>query len=348
MAFYPEPMAGARKDGAFPGLEGGSAPGGRWRGWVARAVRLLRPLSRSKPVRVVRNYGRNRGPLLAAGLSFHATFAAFAAVWLGLSIGGLVVGSDPALLEAVLEFIDRSVPGLIDMGSGGAIERAVLQEARVIGWTGAVAAAGLFWTALGWLAAARAAIRTIFGLSRTKRNPFLLRLQDAGLALGLGLAVLVSSAITVVGTQALGLFRPYLTSAVVEVAAAAVGLVVTFAFDAAVLVGLFRVLAGIRIPARRLAGGAFAGAVALTGLKALGGQLLVGAARNPLLASFAVIVGLMIWFNLVSQVVLMAASWVAVGARDDGVQLGEAAPSGRPAPYLETSSRAERRARRSR
>lgn len=302
-------------------------------------MRVLRPLARSRPVRVVRNYGRNRGPLLAAGLSFHATFAAFAAVWLGLAIGGLVVGSDPALREAVLEFIDRSVPGLIDMGSGGAIERSVLQEIRVIGWTGAVAAAGLLWTALGWLAAARAAIRTIFGLSRTNRNPFLLRLQDAGLGLGLGIAVLVSSAITVVGTQALGLFQPYLTSSAAEVAAAALGLTVTFAFDTLVLVSLFRLLAGITIPARRLLGGALVGAVALTVLKALGGQLLVGAARNPLLASFAVIVGLMIWFNLVSQVVLMAASWVAVGARDDGVPLGEEVPTDRPSPYLERPSR---------
>src|SRR5690606_41792809 len=172
---------------------------------------------------------------------------------------------------------------------------------------------------------------------------FLLRLQDAGLGLGLGIAVLVSSAITVVGTQALGLFQPYLTSSAAEVAAAALGLPVPSPFDTLVLVSLSWLLAGIAIPARRLLGGALVGAVALTVLKALGGQLLVGAARNPLLASFAVIVGLMIWFNLVSQVVLMAASWVAVGARDDGVPLGEEAPADRPSPYLERPSRDARR-----
>ena len=65
------------------------------------------------------------------------------------------------------------------------------------------------------------------------------------------------------------------------------------------------------------------GAAGLAVLKILGSRLLIGAGNNPLLASFAVIIGLMIWFNLISQVVLIAASWVAVGARDDGVEVDE-------------------------
>src|SRR5690606_41587239 len=94
-AVYPTPMAGARKDRGFAGPEGEAAPGPRGRGWAARTVRVLRPLARSKPVRVVRNYGRNRGPLLAAGLSFHATFAASAAAWLGPAMGGRARRSGP-------------------------------------------------------------------------------------------------------------------------------------------------------------------------------------------------------------------------------------------------------------
>lgn len=137
------------------------------------------------------------------------------------------------------------------------------------------------------------------------------------------MAILVSAALTLVGTQALGLFRPYLNSSVAEIAARVVGLGVMFVFDAGVLMSLFRVLAGIRIPFRRLIGGVLIGAAGLAVLKVLGGRLLVGAGSNPLLASFAVIIGLMIWFNLISQMVLISASWIAVGARDDGVAVGQ-------------------------
>lgn len=298
-------------------------------GWRARFERWRERLRELKPVRVVENYTRNRGPLLAAGLSFHSIFAAFAALWLAFSVGGLLVEYEPTLREAVFQFINRAVPGLIDTGSGGAIDREALLEANVLSWTGAVALVGLFVTALGWLAASRAAIRTIFGLYRPQTNLFLLRLKDFGLAIGFGFAVLVSAGLTLVGTQALGLFRPFLPSSLAELGSRFVGLAVMFVFDAAVLMSLLRVLAGIPIPFRRLVGGILIGAAGLGLLKILGGRLLIGAGRNPLLASFAVIIGLMIWFNLISQVILMSASWIAVGARDDGVTVGEERRNGR-------------------
>ena len=55
----------------------------------------------------------------------------------------------------------------------------------------------------------------------------------------------------------------------------------------------------------------------------LGNSLLGGASNNPLIASFAVFIGLLIWFNLVCQVVLAAAAWVAVGIKDDRIVLDE-------------------------
>src|SRR5690606_423834 len=85
-----------------------------------------------------------------------------------------------------------------------------------------------------------------------------------------------------------------------------------FAVDTLVLAGLYRVLAGVPIPIRHLAVGSLIGAFALGVLKVLGTTLLGGASNNPLIASFAVIAGLLIWFTLVCQVVLIAACWVFV------------------------------------
>ena len=58
---------------------------------------------------------------------------------------------------------------------------------------------------------------------------------------------------------------------------------------------------------------------ALAGLSALGGLLLGGATANPLLATFTVFIGLLVWFNLVSRVMLLSGSWIAVGMFDSGL-----------------------------
>ncbi|TPX03106.1 YihY/virulence factor BrkB family protein, partial [Schumannella luteola] len=83
------------------------------------------------------------------------------------------------------------------------------------------------------------------------------------------------------------------------------------------------VLAGVHIPLRFLAQGALLGAAALGVLKVLGTALLGGATNNPLLAGFAVIIGLLIWFTLICQVILIAACWVFVSMKDAGVPLDE-------------------------
>jgi membrane protein len=92
-----------------------------------------------------------------------------------------------------------------------------------------------------------------------------------------------------------------------------------------VLAALYRVLAGVRIPPRYLFPAALLGAAALGVLKILGNTLLGAAGANPLLASFAVIIGLLIWFNLVCQVILIASAWFIVGMIDGGVPLDEVA-----------------------
>src|SRR5690625_2113632 len=129
---------------------------------MSQLERLSKWLRQRKPVRVVQHYSQHNGPLLSAGLSFNALFATFAALWLGFSVGGLLLEAQPPLRDAVFQFINRAVPGLIDTGEGGTIPSEALLSVRVLGWSGAVALAGLLITTLGWLASSRVAIRTIF------------------------------------------------------------------------------------------------------------------------------------------------------------------------------------------
>jgi membrane protein len=279
------------------------------------------------PVRVFLHYTAKRGPLLSAGLSYQSIFAVFAALWVGFSTAGLFLQSQPDIGRAFFGIIDNAIPGLIDTGNGiGAINPGMLLEPQALSWTGAIALAGLLFTALGWLSACRDAIQAIFGLPPGGGNFFLLKLKDLGLAACFGVALIVSSVISVLSTQALGLvfavFGIDHRSIIATVLLRTAGLVLMLVLDTAVLASLFRLLAGLVIPFRPLITGSLAGAIGLGALKVLGSSLLGGAYRNPLLASFAVIIGLLIWFNLVCQVILLSASWITVRLDDHGISLG--------------------------
>jgi membrane protein len=285
-------------------------------------------------VRVLRYYAGAQGALLASGLAYQAIFAVFAALWVGFSIAGLIVAGNHQFQQPIIDLLAQSVPGLIKTGgSGGAIDPKVLLNAGVFGWTGAIALVGVLVTALGWLASARTAIRIIFELPRLKANLVLLKLRDLGVAVGFGIALVVSSALSVAGSAATGLLLDLFGVGSHTVAATVLGRVITlavmFALDAIVIGALFRVLSGVPLPLRRLAGGSIVGALALGVLKVLGGSLLGVSKNNPLLASFAVILGLLIFFNFVCQVILISASWIAVGMKDRGLPIDPAAEAAR-------------------
>lgn len=292
-----------------------------------------------KPVRVFLQYNAKGGPLLAAGLSYQALFAVFAAIWVGFAIAGFVIRANPELQQAFLRLLATNLPGLIDDGSGdGVIDSGRLFATEILTWTGAIAAVGLLFTAVSWLAAGRDAVRLLFSLPTPPTNFLLLKLRDLGLAAGFGLATLASAALSVLSTTALKAAFGWLgidsESDVAIVAVRAVGLAVVLLLDVVALALFYRVVSAIRIPFRQLAQGVVLAAAALVVLQALGSTLLQGAARNPLLAGFAVIVGLLVWFNLICQVTLIGAAWIAVSSDDAGLDLSgrRRSPQGTDAP----------------
>lgn len=289
--------------------------------WIRKAIAWAHTL---RPVRVFRHFTERRGFLLAGGLSYQSLFAVFAAIWVGFAAFGLFLRGDLALSTAFFDMIARSAPGLLEWHGGeGVIDPDQLMRVEILGWTGAIAAAGLVLTALGWLSSMREAVRALFDLPGEQLNFFLLKLKDLGLALGFGLALVVSSALSVFGTQTLGAALGWLgipeDSILATLTGRMLGLGIMLLLDIAAVMVLYRVLSGLTIPIPRLLVGSILAAVALDVLKVLGGALIGGASRNPLLTSFAIIIGLLIWFNLVCGTILLGASWIAVGMADAGL-----------------------------
>lgn len=295
-----------------------------------KRIRLLvARIAMLRVVRVFRLYSQKNGSILAGGLGLTALYSVFAALYVGFAVFGLVIGANPPFEREVVRTLSAAIPGLIDTGGGGAIDLDQLFRSRVLGWSSIVAMAALVITALGWFSSARSAVRAIFDLPPDPTFFLLLKLKDLGLVIAFGAVTLVSAGLSVVSTSALGLLFDLVgighASATAAVVARGIGLLVALAIDTAVLAALFRVLVATSIPLPRLITGALLGGIALGVLKALGATIVGGAGRNPLLASFAVILGLLVWFGLICQVILIAATWIAVDLMDNGQTLAQAA-----------------------
>lgn len=295
--------------------------------------RLQRPVERVsgwakwveglRPYRVYINFSHSDGNLRAAGMGYQSLFAVFAALWLGFSFANVWLHGNPDLYDALISVINRVVPNLIETDtSPGAITTEQLDSASAFGWAGVVAAIGLLWTAIGWLFYTRQAVRAVFGLSRDKTNYVLQKVRDLFLALAFGIVLIASALLTILSTQAvtfiLQLFDLSSNSFWTSLAARYSGLLVSVILNTFTLGAMFRVMARVTIPLRNLFFGSLLGAVTLAGLSVLAG-LLFRTSSNPLLATFAVFIGLLLWFNLMSRVILLSASWIAVGMFDRGL-----------------------------
>ncbi|MFZ4893177.1 YihY/virulence factor BrkB family protein [Plantibacter sp. Mn2098] len=281
-----------------------------------------------KPYRVLKQYLGADGNLLAAGISFQSVFAVFAAVYVGFAVAGIWLTSNPDLFDALVDIINRAVPGLI--GEDGIISPEALTNVNIFGWTGAIAAVGLIWTAIGWLYYTRQAVRAVFELPKAKASFLMLKLVDFLLALAFGVLLFASASLSAFSTQALTWLLGVLGlsgSFWFTFGAGAVGLLGAVLINFVTLGGMYRVLSRIKIPWRDLAFGALLGSIALSVLSIVSSAVIAGASRNPLLATFAVFIGLLLWFNLVSRVILMSASWIAVGLRDKGISVHQLTPA---------------------
>ncbi|RWZ46317.1 YihY/virulence factor BrkB family protein [Labedella phragmitis] len=293
--------------------------------FMGRVTGLAERVMALKPVRVLTRFSERDGELLSAGMSFQSVFAVFAAILVSFSLAGVWLRSNPDILSALIDIINSYVPGLI--AEGGIISPNALEDVEFVGW---IAFIGLIGTAIGWLGFMRQAVRAVFGVPPVTRFFLLQKAIDLGLALGFGVLLIAGGLVSVVSTAALDWIAGVLGldqgSAPVAVGIRIVGVLVSVVVNVIALALIFRVLSAIPIPPRDLLVGAGAGSVLLAALSIASGYLLGGATRNPLLATFAVFIGLLLWLAIVWRVVLLCATWIAVTLDDRGVEVARYTP----------------------
>lgn len=257
-------------------------------------------------------YSERRGPMLADSVTYRALFSVFAGLLLGFSIVGLWLAGDPAAWKSVVGAVQSVIPGLI--GRDGVVQVSDLRVPVTLSITGVLSLLALVGAALGAIGSLRTAVRVICGTTHDDVLWVWVVLRNLLLAVGIGAAFLFSAALTVVGrvgvdalTSLLGIHSD---SPVATWAVRLVSLLVVYALDVALIAGVFRLLSGLRPAARSLWTGALLGGLGLLVLQELSGLFVGGATSNPLLASFASLLALLIWLNLSSQVILVSCALV--------------------------------------
>jgi len=255
-------------------------------------------------VRAWVRYDQADGGRLAAAVTYYAFFATFALALLGFAVFGFLL-DDPVVLRSVQRYLAQNLPSL---------DTQALRHAR--GTVGVIAFVGLPVTGWFWVDALRSSIRKVWGLPEYPGAIYVRVLVDLLVLAGLGLLLAASLAVAFVTTalanrlvNAAGTgdaLARWLLAAVALV----LGVGVNAVLSVAVLIGLPR----LRMPLRRVLGPALLVAAGLELLKTLGRLYVQRTEANPTYQVVAGAVGLLVFLNVVNQLVLFAAALTATGS----------------------------------
>ncbi len=298
---------------------------------IDRAARITQRTLGWFPIRVWRHFLQHNGFLLAAGMSYQSLFTIFAAIYVGFAAIGIWLGGDDQAVDQLIAIINLYIPNLIS--DGGLVTPRQVEEitsqsgSTTLAITGAVALVVAIWTAIGFVTYARRAVRDIFGLPFDRRSYVLLKTRDLVAAIAFGLLLLVGWALVQVTVWALdvtlSLAGMLPGSAGTEAAVRALTLFVAFGINAVALAALVRYMTGTSLRWARIWPGSLLGGGAMAVMQVGAGLLLAYTPSNPLLATFAIFVGFLLWFRINGIVILVAAAWIAVATADRDLPLVE-------------------------
>ena len=275
------------------------------KGWWAR-------LQATPAWRAWKRYGDHRGNLIAGGVGYFAFFSVFPAVLLAFTVFGILLRSQPQLLADTKDAINNLLPGFVKTPDqpNGVIDVTVPTGAA-LSVQGVVSVVGLVLAGTGWLGALRDGIRAIFGVEGSPGNAVLAKLRDLGVLLLLGVAILLSAAVGTVAGSAASWVADLVGLGGQQWVLGVVAFLVGVALDGAIVAVMLRLLSGVSLPWRAVRHGAIFGGIGLTVLKTFGTLLISSTTDNKLYLGFALVVGLLVWLNFMSRVILISAAWAA-------------------------------------
>lgn len=277
-------------------------------------------------------YREDFGDRLAAAVSYYGFLALFPLLLLGVSVLGFFLAGDPLRQTRVYEAIATNLPGVGDQIAENL--GAVAEHRRA---SGVVGLAGLLLAGVGWVDKLREAIRAMWHQPAEKANAVVRKVRDVAVLAGLGVTVGLSLGVAAIGTGltgwvlgTVGLEGSLVARATLPVVSYALALVA----DTALFTYLFFRLPQVTRPRGRVLRGAVFGAAGFAVLKLVGTVYISRTVRTgaEVYGTFAVVVGLLVWINLVSRFTLFAAAWTVTCEGDADVRPSGTADRADPYP----------------
>jgi membrane protein len=277
---------------------------------------------------------RNHGNEYAAAITYFSFLALFPLILLAASITGFVLHSHPGLEHDFFARIAEEVPGSLGTTITEAVQKAIKSRQGV----GIVGLVGVLLAGLGWINNLRGAIDGVWGRPPAQVNFVKARIANLLVLAGLGLGIVVSLGLTVIGTsltdqilKALALDDLPGAHALLKL----LGIAIAVVGDMGIFWWLLIRLPQMQIPQRIAVKGALLAAVGFEVLKIVGTYTIAHTANSPTAGPFAGIIAVLIWVQLVARFVLFACAWTATLTVEDREAMANRIPVVEPDPMIE-------------
>jgi membrane protein len=272
-------------------------------------------------VRAGMRYDAADGGRLSAAITYYGFFAVFSLALLGFAMLGYIL-DNPAVLATVQHYLSQNLPRL---------DTNALRDAR--GTAGLVAFLILPVAGLFWVDALRSSIRAIWRLPQYPGNFVARQLIDLAILAGLGL-LLAASLTAAVGSE-IGL-----RWLLVDVAGAGgvpsqwllavVGFALGVAVNTVLAIAVLTAVPRIRMRLHRALGPALLVAAGLEILKSVGRLYIQRTEANPAYQVVTGAVGLLVFLNVLNQLLLFAATLTATSTAGPVTDLSAGPPPATP------------------
>ncbi|VEI13926.1 YihY/virulence factor BrkB family protein [Trueperella bialowiezensis] len=279
---------------------------------VAAGTRIAGWVMNLRIVRAFQRYGQARGPQLSGGIAYSALFALASTLTLLLTAFSYTLGGNDELRENLFAAIDSALPGVLKMNgpdSEGIVEPEVLIIDDPLNPATVISSIVLIWSAIGLMTGIRNSVLSMFGLARVTRNPVLAKLADFSGFIVISASVLVTTAAAMAARFFAEPILEFLhfTAGASSFLLSATTFVISFVVDAAVVMFLIRVMAGVRAPLKDLVIGAMVGALGSAALRYLGTSVVGSASNNAIMAGLATAGTLLLLVNFLARLLLISA-----------------------------------------
>lgn len=272
-------------------------------------------------LRAYNAYTEHYGVHYAAAITYFSVLSLFPLLLLAFSALGFVLAGNAELQQDIRQGITGAIPpGPLRGLLGTLIDTAVAQR----GGTGIVGLIIALYSGVGWMGNLRNALTAQWGVAKPAISFVPKLLKDLAALVGLGVAMVISFGLTALATgftkQVLG-FVGLDPEGPARYALAIVGVLLSLAANWLIFIWVIARLPRGKVSARSAARGALAMAIGFEVLKQVMTIYLRSLQSNPAYTVIGPILGLMVFANFVSQLLLFMTAWIATARENQQVEV---------------------------